>query len=425
MLAQPNPILYFNTIELLCRARSWDAWSTPAALALAGVYVLLHPPNSGPEDDLQLLQRLVSQADTEQHHHHQQQQQQEGWQLCKAALSAYASWTKAYTKLLEAYAQTLRNTPRAAAADSYLDLLMDEPTLLPWVARSSSLPAANGNQLQLLLLLWRARMVVATAEHLGLRATAAPAAAAVAGRSGGCSRSSSRSEGGNRGSSSSSGGGNGGASASLGSSSSSSGASSGGNSGSSSRSSDSTCEELQVMKGAVMSRDTGLSILRSYYNAVQLWHKSTAAACMPNAEAAGRGAAVNDDLGLRDDADMNLSQRLLHLPSSLPSAVVAQLEHISSTYPEEMLAGKQQPAGVNQQQLQLLQDMLRVSQLLLAEVPCTLGCANPECVELRGSSEVKVSSKACTACKVVCYCSKACQVAHWKGHRVLCKKLSH
>ena len=55
---------------------------------------------------------------------------------------------------------------------------------------------------------------------------------------------------------------------------------------------------------------------------------------------------------------------------------------------------------------------------------CTIGCSNPACVELRGASEVKVSCKACTGCKVVCYCSRECQVAHWKVHRGICKKLA-
>jgi len=56
-------------------------------------------------------------------------------------------------------------------------------------------------------------------------------------------------------------------------------------------------------------------------------------------------------------------------------------------------------------------------------VPCTLGCSNPACVNVSGESEVSVSNKACLGCKVVYYCSRECQVVHWKVHKSLCKQL--
>ena len=433
VLARSQPILYFNNIELLCRARSWDTWSSTAVKSLTRIYVLLHPPYSDSDDVVQLLQRLELEQPTER-----ERKQQEEWQLCKAALSAYASWAKAYTKLLKAYAQSPRYTPEsaeAASAGPYLDLfklLKDAPTLLPWVSSSSSPSCVNSKQMQLLLLLWRARVVVVTAEHLGLRSAAAQAAA-VGGRGGG--RASSMTGGGSRGSgSSSSGGGGSGAPPDfleqmgcdfleqMGC----------GSSGSSSsmpvlgRSSDIIIEEVShVLRGGI-NMSAGLLVVASHYHAVLRWHKST---CTAGAEAKPAAAAdAGDASGLRDDVDLKLSQRLLRLPTSLPEAVVKELDDISRAYPEEVLAGQQQAEGDSDSQqvvqlVQLLPEMLRVSELLLVEVPCTFGCSNPGCVDLSGSSEVKGSCKVCTGCNVVCYCSKECQNAHWKRHKELCKKL--
>jgi MYND finger len=46
-------------------------------------------------------------------------------------------------------------------------------------------------------------------------------------------------------------------------------------------------------------------------------------------------------------------------------------------------------------------------------------CCNPDCnVPL-----IKDELMTCSGCGSVCYCSKACQVVHWKlGHKKACKK---
>jgi len=124
-------------------------------------------------------------------------------------------------------------------------------------------------------------------------------------------------------------------------------------------------------------------------------------------------------------------RRLKKLPQQgLPVAVVDQLNNINSKHQE--LGGEEVgPAEAlryvlglqEEQQQELLLDLLQLGQVLLVEVPCTLGCSNPACVNVSGESEVSVSNKACLGCKVVYYCSRECQVVHWKVHKSLCKQL--
>jgi len=46
---------------------------------------------------------------------------------------------------------------------------------------------------------------------------------------------------------------------------------------------------------------------------------------------------------------------------------------------------------------------------------CVYCCLTP-------TDDPSVSFKYCNLCRGVCYCSKACQVAHWKDHKLICKK---
>ena len=132
-----------------------------------------------------------------------------------------------------------------------------------------------------------------------------------------------------------------------------------------------------------------------------------------------------------------MSKRLMLLPKdSLTLAVLAQLKVIKERTrfpcavagPDEIFAFV---AGLGEAQLgDLLVEVVKLSELMLAEVPCTMGCSNPLCTNLSGVSEMEVKAgsrktvlKACTACNVVWYCSRECQVAHWKVHEPLCKRL--
>ena len=115
--------------------------------------------------------------------------------------------------------------------------------------------------------------------------------------------------------------------------------------------------------------------------------------------------------------------RIAKLPQhGLPSAVVSQLDFINSSWPHKVLSGAQQLAG-EQEVEKLLEDLLLLGQLLMEEVPSPIGCNNPGCGDLRGLSELTASCKTCTGCGVVKYCSRGCQVGHWKAHKDICKRL--
>ena len=122
----------------------------------------------------------------------------------------------------------------------------------------------------------------------------------------------------------------------------------------------------------------------------------------------------------------SVPKRLLKLPQNgLPEPIVDQLELIHSQWGvDRLFQGFQetvaQPSG--EQKVEYLFDMLKLAELLLTEVPNPLGCSYPCCVNMSGESEVGSSNKACLGCKMVYYCSKRCQVAHWGTHKHLCKR---
>ena len=118
-----------------------------------------------------------------------------------------------------------------------------------------------------------------------------------------------------------------------------------------------------------------------------------------------------------------LPKRLTKLPhQGLPAAVVAELESIlSKRSTEGHLSFK--PPEEEEQQRQLLGELLLLFDVLLAEVPCPVGCNNPACCDMSGESELAASSKVCLGCKVAYYCSQKCQKGHWKVHKPTCRRL--
>ena len=73
------------------------------------------------------------------------------------------------------------------------------------------------------------------------------------------------------------------------------------------------------------------------------------------------------------------------------------------------------------EQLLVLQLMLQLCGEVIAKLSLPLGCNNPACVRLAGSSEAGVA-KVCTGCRKVLYCSNECIKAHWEEHQQFCRK---
>ena len=71
----------------------------------------------------------------------------------------------------------------------------------------------------------------------------------------------------------------------------------------------------------------------------------------------------------------------------------------------------------------VLGDVIKLCQVLQQEVPTIVGCNNPLCLNVTGMLESAASRKVCTGCNVAHYCSRECQVGHWKEHMVTCKRL--
>ena len=127
-----------------------------------------------------------------------------------------------------------------------------------------------------------------------------------------------------------------------------------------------------------------------------------------------------------------IPKRLSRLPrGSLPAAVVNELTHMKSKwalkdYKQHLEVNLEAYFGEGMSEDELMQfvaDAIKLAEVLLAEVHTPLGCSNPRCANLAGESEVLIASKSCSRCKVVWYCSRNCQTAHWDAHKRLCKQL--
>ena len=164
---------------------------------------------------------------------------------------------------------------------------------------------------------------------------------------------------------------------------------------------------------------------------------ATAAAATTATTKAAAGAAATasaSGAGLVS-ADVSLPERFSWVPSQgLPEAVAEQFTSFSRKWWQDsdkeraLLPRKDFEAYLRGKdvtwQLAMLNDLVVLCEVLLAEVACPLGCSNPGCLNLGGESEVREAHKACAACKVVYYCSRRCQVDHWKaGHGKICGRM--
>ena len=146
-----------------------------------------------------------------------------------------------------------------------------------------------------------------------------------------------------------------------------------------------------------------------------------------HAAAAAGGSAASPAARSGGELPKHLAKMPAH---GLPAAVVAQLDSLASKWPEAVFLENGEPAEElhpsfrNDTELlqPLLEDLLELLLVLLLEVPLPTGCNNPWCSSLEGELEAN-AVKMCSKCKVVGYCSRACQVAHWEAHKGVCTKL--
>ena len=100
------------------------------------------------------------------------------------------------------------------------------------------------------------------------------------------------------------------------------------------------------------------------------------------------------------------------------------MSSIDSKWAEHLKEGARKDWSA-EQQYDLLQDLLQLCDVLLAEVPIPVGCSNPSCLNLAGESEVGLAKKVCTGCKVVYYCGRrtwAYVVSSRSSSRSQCRK---
>jgi hypothetical protein len=170
-----------------------------------------------------------------------------------------------------------------------------------------------------------------------------------------------------------------------------------------------------------------------HFNCLAFWSKNvyqalSAAAAAAKAEGVKGSSdtaadAVPSARAKVADQQQYVPKRLAKMPQQgLPAAVVEQMDRISSSWPLKVLVELHLPYEEAKQK-QLLQDLLLLGHVLMVEVPSPVGCNNPGCLNLRGSSEAETAAKACGGCKVARYCSQECQRGHWKVHRPTCERL--
>jgi hypothetical protein len=75
---------------------------------------------------------------------------------------------------------------------------------------------------------------------------------------------------------------------------------------------------------------------------------------------------------------------------------------------------------------QLLQQAQEFAEAVCAALPLRHCCNNPGCLNLGGLSEAGLVAGAgsrCSGCKACYYCSRDCQLAAWRQHKPVCKRL--
>jgi hypothetical protein len=143
---------------------------------------------------------------------------------------------------------------------------------------------------------------------------------------------------------------------------------------------------------------------------------SAAAAALATGSAAAAAAALNHGLA-------KLLTHHKQLQQELEAAAAAAAKHEQRS--QVSLIRKLQQAG----QLlgpQLLQQVQEFAEGVCAALPLHHCCNHPGCLNLGGLSEAGLVAGAgirCSHCKACYYCSRDCQLAAWRLHKPVCKRL--
>lgn len=75
---------------------------------------------------------------------------------------------------------------------------------------------------------------------------------------------------------------------------------------------------------------------------------------------------------------------------------------------------------------ELLAKVKDFAEQAFAALPLLKCCGNLACLSLQQRSEAQLvggSRGRCSRCRACCYCSKECQVAAWRLHKPVCRRL--
>jgi hypothetical protein len=107
--------------------------------------------------------------------------------------------------------------------------------------------------------------------------------------------------------------------------------------------------------------------------------------------------------------------------------VAAALTAYTSSSSSSTAAGSVLEAAAAVMTGDLGQQLQRFAAGVCALLPVRLCCNSPLCYNMGKVSELQLAGgkgTICSACKAASYCSRDCQLAHWKQHKKVCKQLS-
>jgi hypothetical protein len=144
-----------------------------------------------------------------------------------------------------------------------------------------------------------------------------------------------------------------------------------------------------------------------------------------NLEAAAAAAGAKAPAGVAASAAARV-QELAQQGQDVAAALIAYTSSSSSSS-SCTAAGSVLEAAAAVLTGNLGQQLQRFAVGVCALLPVRLCCNSPLCHNMGKVSELQLAGgkgTICSACKAASYCSRDCQLAHWKQHKKVCKQLS-